>query len=274
MGLRQIALADLEKPEIDTRSAVNEVKFEELVESIKRHGIIEPVVVREKGEGLYEIIVGARRILAAHAAGLGKIPCMVTNLTDEQVDAVRLDENMIREDLNQVDVARYIEKVMTAYNLTYEEISTRLGRSKAYISQLMNLLHRDPVIMEMVETEQIGYTVARELNRVPDEHARRRLARYASRSGANSKTVKDWVEKELDDLNRAAGTFVPPPPVTDYQPAGPAMIVHPCRACGNVGDINAMHILRFCPDCGQLLETLIETGAFRDEQPVMGSSVS
>lgn len=274
MGLKHIALADLEKPEMDARSSIDEGKFEELVESIKRHGIIEPVVVREKGEGIYEIIAGARRVEAAHAAHLGKIPCMVTNLTDEQVDAVRLDENLVREDLNQVDIARYLERVMEKYNLTYDEIAARIGRTKAYISQLMTLLHKDPVLLNMVETGKIGYTQARELNRLPDEHARRRLAGFAARSGANSKTVHDWVERELTEINRTAGIFVTPEPVTDYTPAGPTMIVHPCRACGRVGDINAMHIFRFCPDCGQLLEMLIEGGSFKDEQPVKRNSVS
>ena len=274
MGLKHIALSDLEKPETDARSAVNEDKFEELVESIKRHGIIEPIVVREIGEGHYEIIAGARRVLAAHAARLGKIPCIVSNLTDDQVDAVRLDENLVREDLNQVDIARYLERIMEKYNLTYEEIAARIGRTKAYISQLMTLLHKDPVILDMVEQDKIGYTIAREINRLPDEHARRRLAGYAARSGANSKTVHDWVEKELVDLNRAAGVFAPPAPVMAPGPGTPAMVVHPCRTCGRVGDINAMHIFRLCPDCGGLLEMLIEGGSFKDEQPVKRDSVS
>lgn len=273
MGLKHIALADLMAPETDARSAINEIKFEELVESIKRHGVMEPVVVRERGEGLYEIVMGARRVSAAHAAHLGKIPCIVSNLTDEQVDAMRLDENLIREDLNQVDTARYIERLMIKYDLTYEVIATKLGRTKAYIAQLMQLLHKDPVLLEMVEKEQIGYTQARELNRLPDEHARRRLAGFAARSGANVKTVHEWVERELTEINRAAGIFLPPEPVTDYTPVGPAMIVHPCRACGRVGDINAMHIYRFCPDCGGLLEMLIEGGAFRDEQSTRRESM-
>lgn len=267
MGLKHIALSDLEKPEIDARSSVDEAKFEELIDSIKRNGIIEPVVVREIGDGRYEIIAGARRVLAAHAARLGKIPCIVSNLTDEQVDAVRLDENLVREDLNPVDTARYLERIMEKYNLTGEEIAVRIGRTRAYISQLMQLLHKDPVILEMVETDKIGYTVARELNRLPDEQARRRLAGYAARSGAKSTVVHEWVEKELVEINRAAGVFVPPPPVTYNDPGAPAMIVHPCRACGNVGDINAMNIFRLCPDCGHLLEMLIDGGSFKDEQP-------
>jgi len=274
MPLKSIALSDLQKPETDARTAIDNAKFDELVASIRRHGLIEPVVVRQKGEGLYEVIAGARRVLAAHAAGLGKIPCMVTNMSDEQVDAVRLDENLIREDLNQVDIARYLERVMAKYKLTYEEVASRLGRTKAYVSQLMTLLHKDPVLLDMVEKEEIVYTVARELNRLPNENSRRRLARFAARSGANSKTVHEWVERELVDMNRASGTFVEPPPVTYVEPGSPTMIVHPCRACGRVGDINAMQIFRFCPDCGQLLEQVIYEGVFKDEQRVKRGSLS
>jgi len=273
MGLKHIALSDLEKPELDARSSVDEARFNELVESIKRNGVIEPVVVRETGAGRYEIIAGARRVLAAHAAHLGKIPCIVSNLTDEQVDGVRLDENLVREDLNPVDTARYLERIMIKYNLTGEEIAARIGRTRAYISQLMQLLHKDPVILNMVEQDKIGYTVAREINRLPDEHARSRIAGYASRSGANTKTVHEWVERELTEINKAAGIFNPPPPVTFHESASTATIVHPCRACGNVGDINAMHIFRFCPDCGQLLEMLIDGGSFKNEQQDKRSSL-
>ena len=273
MGLKHIALSDLEKPETDARSAVNEVKFEELIESIKRNGVIEPVVVREIGEGRYEVIAGARRVLAAHAAKLGKIPCIVSNLGDEQIDAVRLDENLVREDLNPVDTARYIERIMEKYNLTMEQIGARIGRTRAYISQLMQLLHKDPYILKMVEEDKIGYTVAREINRLPDEHVRRRLAGYATRSGANSPTVHDWVEKELLEINKASGVFIPSKPVPFTESASTATIVHPCRACGKVGNIDVMNIFRLCPDCGHLLEQIIERGAFKDEQQLKRGSV-
>lgn len=268
MAFKMLAINDFEPPGIDARTTVEEDKFEELIESIKHNGIIEPIIARDLGEGKYEVIAGARRLLAAKAAGLGKVPAIVNKYSDDQVDAIKLHENIIREDLNHVDIARYIEKIIMKYNLTQEEVAKRLGKTSAWVSQMLSLLRTDPVIRDMVETGELSYTIAREINRIPNEATRRRLAYHAKRSGCNSVTVKQWVNRELADMNKRAESFVPPEtsPTPPEEVIKPVIPTHPCQSCGRVGDINAMWIFRLCPDCGKLLEDVIRQGVFNEDR--------
>jgi len=259
---KNIPLSDLVKPKVDARTAIDEDKFNELVKSIKEKGVIEPIIVRDLGEEKYEVVVGSRRVLAAATANLGKIPAIIRKYDDETVEGIRLDENIVREDMNQVDIARYIEKLMQTYHLTQEAVAKRIGRTTAYVSQMLNLLRKDPVIRDMVENGEIDYTTGRELLRIPNDETRRRLARYAQRSGANASTVRNWANRELSDMNRKAAEFKPPEETEELKPLEPAPVTHPCRACGRVGPLDGMVLIRVCPDCGNAIEAAIEKGAF------------
>jgi len=264
--IKNIALADILPPKIDARFVEDEDLFTGLVESIKHYGLIEPIVLRDLGEGKYEIIVGSRRVLAASTAGMGKIPAVICRCDDEQAEAMRLEENIQRKDLSPVDIARYIEKIMKEYKINQAEVARRLRRSPAYVTQMLDLLHKDPIIRDMVEKEEIPYSVGRELLRIPIEETRHRFARYAQKSGANISIVKGWTNRELSDLNRKAGDFHEPEPVpVDIIPVT-SIITHPCVACGRIGPLDAMVIFRTCPDCGQMLEQVINQGVFNESK--------
>jgi len=265
-GYKNIALTDILPPKIDARTVADENKFSELVESIKQHGIIEPVVLQDLGDGKYEIICGTRRVMAANAISMGKIPAVVKSLKDEDLIGVRLDENSIREDLSPIDEARYIERVMKEYGFNQRQVAQYFHKTEAHIVQMLNLLRRDPVITTMVEQEDISASVARELLRIPQEEKRREYAGYAKRSGANVRTVKSWVERSLYDMNRAAGQFTQPEQHEPQPMPDTFIATHPCNCCGRVGPLDAMIIIRTCPDCGQAIENAIHQGVFRDEQ--------
>jgi len=232
--LRQIALTNLEAPSVDVRTVMDENKFDELVESIRHNGVIEPVVVRPLGEDKYEIVAGARRVMAARAAGMGKIQCIISSFSDEDVDIIRLEENLIREDVCQVDIARYVEKLMQKYGLTQEQAAKRIGRTPGFVSQMMSLLRKDPVVRDMVEQQEISYAVGRELLRIPTEKERRRYASFAKQSGANVQTVRNWANRVLLDTDRAAGEFHEPEAEPEETPIQPSIVTHPCRDCGRV----------------------------------------
>ena len=113
ISIHQI-MANVNQP----RKSFNEEKIEELAESIKEHGIIQPIVVRKKNEG-YEIVAGERRWRAARKAGLSEVPCLIRELTDEQNMLIAIIENMQREDLNPIEEAEGLHQMITSFGLTH-----------------------------------------------------------------------------------------------------------------------------------------------------------
>ena len=265
MIVKHVPLSDIEKPDIDARTKIDEDKQRELVDSIRANGLLEPIALRPKGEDKYEVVFGTRRFLACYELGMGKIPAIIKHYTDEEVDIARLEENIIREDMNQVDIGRYIEKLMNKYHINQSEVARRIGRTEGYVTQMLNLLRRDPFIRDLVETGKIQYTTGRELLKIPVEETRHRLARYARDSGASSSMVKIWADRELYEHDKRAMEFKPPEQVEEQKPYVAPIVTHPCIGCGRIGNIEAMVIFRFCPQCAGDLDKAIEGGAFKRE---------
>ena len=134
ISIHQI-MANVNQP----RKSFNEEKIEELAESIKEHGIIQPIVVRKKNEG-YEIVAGERRWRAARKAGLSEVPCLIRELTDEQNMLIAIIENMQREDLNPIEEAEGLHQMITSFGLTQEQVSKSVGKSRPYIANSLRLL--------------------------------------------------------------------------------------------------------------------------------------
>lgn len=127
----------------------SEEKIDELAASIKTHGIIQPLVLRKYGKG-YEIVAGERRWRAARKAGLKEVPCLIRSLTDEQNALFALIENMQREDLNAIEEATGLEKMISVFGLTQEEVSKSVGKSRPYVANSLRLLKLPDPIREMV----------------------------------------------------------------------------------------------------------------------------
>ncbi len=147
-----ITLVDIHKIKPNNsqpRLDFSEDKIEELAASIKTHGIIQPLVLRESGNG-YEIVAGERRWRAARKAGLKEVPCLIRSLTDKQNALFALIENMQREDLNAIEEAMGLEKMISVFGLTQEEISKSVGKSRPYVANSLRLLKLPEPIREMV----------------------------------------------------------------------------------------------------------------------------
>lgn len=126
--------------EDQNRSVFNEEALKELSESIKTHGIIQPLVVRENGDGTYRLIAGERRYRAAKLAGLTQIPAIVKNVTDREAAEMALIENLQREDLDPIDEAMGFEKLIKKYGATQEEAADKVGRSRPAVANSLRLL--------------------------------------------------------------------------------------------------------------------------------------
>jgi ParB family transcriptional regulator, chromosome partitioning protein len=143
------------------RGRFDDDKFQELVNSVRVHGVLQPIVVRTKSDGDYELVAGERRLRAAKAAGLVRIPAVVRELTNEQSLEVALVENIQREDINAVDAAVAYRRLSEEFGLSQEDLAFTVGKSRSAIANTMRLLTLPDSIKEEVRTGRISEGHAR-----------------------------------------------------------------------------------------------------------------
>ena len=168
----------------------------ELCNSIKVHGIIQPLVVNEQMDGTYMIIAGERRYRASKLAGLTKIPCVIKNYSEKQIKEISIIENLQREDLNPIESARAIKQLMDEYKMTQEAVSERIGVSRPNIANTLRLLSLCPDVISMVEANKLSAGHARCLVPIQDYDTQIRLALSAC---DNKMTVRD-LEKAVKNI--------------------------------------------------------------------------
>jgi len=150
------------------RESIDEEKLQELVSSIRVHGVLQPVVVRPSGGGDYELVAGERRLRAAIAAGLRTIPAVVRELTNEQSLEVALIENLQREDINPMDAALAYRRLTEEFGLSQEELAFALGKSRSGIANTLRLLNLPEEIREHVRAGRLTEGHARAILAVED----------------------------------------------------------------------------------------------------------
>jgi ParB family transcriptional regulator, chromosome partitioning protein len=166
-ALRNLPLGQLQPGRYQPRTGMDQAKLSELAESIRAQGVIQPIVVREvdsTGKGArYEIIAGERRWRASQLAGLAEIPAVVRVVDDHAVIAMALIENIQREDLNPLEEALALQRLIDEFDLTHAQAADAVGRSRAAVSNLLRLLELPPEIRVLVETRAIEMGHARAL---------------------------------------------------------------------------------------------------------------
>ena len=156
------------------RKTFQEDKIEELAASIKEHGIIQPIVVR-KCENGYEIVAGERRWRAARKAELAQVPCLVRELTDEQNMLFAIIENMQREDLNPIEEAEGLQRMMQTFGMTQEQVSKSVGKSRPYIANALRLLKLPEDIVAQIAQGNLSAAHGRTLAGVEDDAVKEKL---------------------------------------------------------------------------------------------------
>lgn len=136
------------------RKTFEDDKMEELTESIKKYGVIQPIIVRKDGN-LYTIIAGERRWRACKNANIAKIPCIVRDIENKNASEIALIENIQREDLNPIDEANAYEFIIERYGITQEEVSNIVGKSRVYVSNIMRLTNLDKYVQEKIIKNEI-----------------------------------------------------------------------------------------------------------------------
>ena len=173
-SVKYIKIHDIMPNVNQPRKIFNEEKIEELADSIKQHGIIQPIVVRQKGKG-YEIVAGERRWRAAIKANLPQVPCLIRELDDEQNMLIAIIENMQREDLNPIEEAEGLHQMTQTFGMTQEQVSKSVGKSRPYITNSLRLLKLPEYIRESISEGNLSAAHGRTLVTVIDEGARKLL---------------------------------------------------------------------------------------------------
>ena len=149
-SILEIPLDSLDANPYQTRTVLDEKSLDELADSIKSIGLMEPIVVRASGGGRYQVIAGERRVKACYMAGVYKIPAVVRNVSDQQAAAMTIIENLLREDVNPMDQAHGFRRLAEEFGFSREQIAERTGKSRASIWNFLRLLQLPPRVQEML----------------------------------------------------------------------------------------------------------------------------
>ena len=214
--LRHLPVDALSPGKYQPRKTMDQAKLAELAESIKAQGVIQPIVVRDLGGKRYEIIAGERRWRASQLAGLGEIPVVIREVDDRTVVAMALIENIQREDLNPLEEAQALQRLIDEFDLTHAQAADAVGRSRAAVSNLLRLLEMPKDIRTLVETRALEMGHARALLTLPPQAAIA-LARQAADNGWSVREVEHRVQQLASGKLPVAGKAkaVKPKPQAD-----------------------------------------------------------
>ena len=162
-ALRALPVDIIQRGKYQPRVDMHQESLQDLADSISEQGVVQPIVVRGIGEGRYEIIAGERRWRASQLAGLHEIPAVVREVDDRGAIAIALIENIQRENLNPMEEARALKRLVEEFGVTHEEAAHAVGRSRAAVSNLLRLLDLEEDVKEMVEHGQLEMGHARAL---------------------------------------------------------------------------------------------------------------
>jgi ParB family chromosome partitioning protein len=169
-ALRNLPVDIIQRGKYQPRLDMHQESLQDLADSISEQGVVQPIVVRPVGAGRYEIIAGERRWRAAQLAGLHDIPAVVREVDDRGAIAIALIENIQRENLNPIEEARALKRLVDEFEVTHEEAAHAVGRSRAAVSNLLRLLDLEETVKEMVERGELEMGHARALLALNGRH--------------------------------------------------------------------------------------------------------
>lgn len=198
--INEIALEKITANQFQPRNEFDDEALEELMQSIKQYGVLQPVLVRKTLNG-YELIAGERRVRASKLAGLATIPAIVREYNDSEITEIALIENVQREDLNPIEEAAAYDRLLVNFGLTQEQLAKRVGRSRSHIANFLRMLSLPKVIQNYVSRETISMGQAKPLISLPDEELQIEAAEYIIEEDLSARECENLVKKLLIDSN-------------------------------------------------------------------------
>ena len=173
-------------------------KLQELAESIRANGVIQPLIVRQKG-ARYELVAGERRLRAAALAELGEVPVVIQEYTDDRILELQLIENIQREDLNPIEVATAFERLVKEHGLTHEEVGHRTGKERATVTNTIRLLRLPDLVKILLAERNLTTGQARPLLALPTEGDQIKFATDCVKRGLSARQVERLVQQHLEN---------------------------------------------------------------------------
>src|SRR5690606_10725366 len=197
----QISISDIKANPFQPRKIFDEAALNELSESIKEHGILQPVVVRKTGKK-FELVVGERRFRAAKLAKLKEIPAITKEFTDQQMMELAILENLQREDLTPIEEAEAYQKLMEALNLTQERLAFRLGKSRPHIANHVRLLALPKEVRDLISDKKLSMGHGRTLLGLRSKKLIPETAEKVVKDNLNVRQLENLVQRINEDVPR------------------------------------------------------------------------
>jgi ParB family transcriptional regulator, chromosome partitioning protein len=192
--LLQVPVDQIDPNPLQARTVFQTERLQELSQSIKVNGVIQPLVVRKRG-GRYQLVAGERRWRAAKMSGLTRVPAIVQEISDEQLLEVTLIENIQREDLTAIEVARAFDRLVKELNLSHEEIASRTGKDRTTITNTLRLLRLPGDIQQLLSEHRLSMGHARAILGLPTPELQRQVAEKASSQGLSVRQVERLIQR-------------------------------------------------------------------------------
>jgi ParB family chromosome partitioning protein len=208
-GLRTVAIEDVHPSPGQPRKHFDDARLEELAASIRAQGIIQPLVVRLREAGGYELIAGERRWRAAQRAGLHEVPAVVRDVAEKRAFEMALVENLQRQDLNPIEEAQGFERLIAEFGYTQEAMATRVGKDRSTVANALRLLRLPDSVRQMVTEGRLAMGHARALLGLEEAYAIERLARRVVARELSVRQVEALVKRERDGGDAPAPSPAP-----------------------------------------------------------------
>ncbi|GGG96650.1 ParB/RepB/Spo0J family partition protein [Staphylococcus pragensis] len=195
--VQKIAISEIKANPYQPRKTFDEDKLQDLADSIRTHGILQPIVLRKTIQGYY-IVVGERRFRASQIAGLDEVPAIVKELSDSDMMELAIIENLQREDLNAIEEAESYKRLMDDLGITQQKVAERLGKSRPYIANMLRLLNLPSEVSKLVKNGKLSGAHGRTLLGVKETSTMNKLAKQAIREAWSVRYLENVVA-ELQD---------------------------------------------------------------------------
>jgi len=249
LGYRSIDVAKIDRPHTPVRFGISDESVQDLADSIKQTGLIEPVILRPKGER-YELVAGDRRLAAYRLLDEKRIKAIVVNVSDSEAEAIKVHENMKRLNVSPVEEAVYFSYLVQKKKMKQSEIAVMMGVSEGYVSQRLAVMSWNENLISAVDEGKISFSSARELSRITEESALLLHLGQAIEHGVTPRVAniwwQDWMKSQSFDLHGQKGGGDVPKVSTNPDTS------FDCSLCGDPHGYRELVYMRLCPDCADI----------------------
>jgi ParB family transcriptional regulator, chromosome partitioning protein len=202
-GVHILKVADIKDSSLQPRTNYDEAKLEELKASIKEKGVLQPILVRQKGEG-FEVVAGERRLRAVRSLHLEEIPAIIKKLTDQETLVIALIENIQRQELNPIEEAQAYQKLVEDFQYTQEEVAKSVGKDRSTVANMMRVLRLPEDMQKSIYDNEISFGHGRALLSVEDPAFRKQLFEKTLTKGWSVRELENKVRHSLSPKKQKA----------------------------------------------------------------------